>query len=320
MSFSMTPVGFANDVLSTINNLRQEFLEGALPPTLFHYTSLGGVIGIVNSRSVRATCIDDLRDYSELHHGADLIHDEISKSRANGIGAFADAVLSKVIHMVRNRRRRTFVACFCASPASEFHWKNYGEYCLTFETDGRREPLLRTSVSRVSLQYYRVIYDEQRQRAAARRAITSLLAAIDRNTAGTGPGSWVEWNAEFLARTAAEVLLDLIVAFKKPNFAGDAEWRLVVRPHVALCSSALDSEDEGFELFVRTEKNKRYVELHSQRTTGFVPIILRPPVPFSAITESPYIANPERGLMLRRILNENGCDHIEIKKGFRPSQ
>ena len=61
---------------------------------------------------------------------------------------------------------RTFVACFCANPASEFHWKEYGPYCLRFETDRNREPLLRVSVSGAQVGYYRAVYGEAAQQNA----------------------------------------------------------------------------------------------------------------------------------------------------------
>jgi len=243
----------------------------------------------------------------------DLVQEEIANARRSGISHFTDAALSKLAHMARRRTRYTFVACFCANPASEFHWKNYGEYCLTFDTDLRREPLLRTYTSRVSLQYHRIIYDERHQRDAVRTAIANVVASLDRNTTGLGP--WTPWNVGFLARIASELLIDLIVSFKRPEYAADAEWRLVVRPNLALCSSAPASEDEAFELLVRAEKLKRYVELCGQRNTAFFPMMLRPPVPFSAVVESPYIADPQSSSALLRVLVENGCNNIEISRG-----
>jgi hypothetical protein len=62
MNFSTSPIGFGNDVLADINSIRLRLLGDSPPPVLFHYTSLEGVIGITNSRSLRAFCVANQKD------------------------------------------------------------------------------------------------------------------------------------------------------------------------------------------------------------------------------------------------------------------
>ena len=248
----MLPLGFANDLMATLNGLRQEFDEHGSPPRLFHYTSWHALLGIIESRSIRATWIQNQRDYAELQYGADLVYEEIRETRQRGVDDFGQEILSSIVYMMRAKTRHTYVACFCANPKSRFHSQRYGGYCLTFETNRAGAPLLRPSVSNVNVQYCRVIYGEQQQRAAVQKTVAAVLEALARNTLGEPQGPWMSPNAQRFARIASELLVHLIIA-KRPSFADEEEWRIVVSPHVALCSSAPDEHEAAFELLVQTD-------------------------------------------------------------------
>lgn len=314
MSFGMAPVGFASDLIATVDQLRLELFGGTPPPILFHYTSWRGVVGITNSRSLRATCVADLKDVSELQHGADLIHEEAANVARRSHSPWIRAVLPLIAHHARRRTRRTFVACFCGSSASKFHWKSYGHYCLRLETLSKHEPLLRPVLPKAYVSYHKVIYEEVQQRDAIRRAVATVAQALARSTWGVPHGHGKDSIVHFLARGASEFLLDLIVAFKRPVYAEDSEWRIVVRPWPRPLSSAPDWEDADFASLIRTEQTQQYVELQvPAEAVTFVPLSV-PRVPFSAVTQSPFDDTPAECSLIRRTLDENGCTNIKIAK------
>ncbi|MGB9119959.1 MAG: hypothetical protein WCE73_05015 [Candidatus Angelobacter sp.] len=319
MSFRMAPIGFVNDILSQVNAIRQELLGQNPPDTLFHYTTLQGVVGITSSRIVRAMSVASLKDSSEIHYGVNLVETEVERKSHEEISQAAKAILSQLGAELKSRISRTFVACFCASPASEFHWDSYGPYCLRFETDGNREPLLRVSVSGAQVGYFKAIYAEASQQSAIKRALSAVIAAVEQHTLGALEGPWAESMIRFLARNASELLLDIIVSFKKAEFWRDEEWRLVVRPNSALSSSAPDMADRNFDILVKRE-TKEYVELQIIRPPMlFQSVAMRSPVPFAAVVQSPFRNDSRELNIIERVLNKNYRADISVKRAPNPN-
>lgn len=315
----MAPIGFVNDILSQVNALRQELLGQDPPNTLFHYTTLQGVVGITSSRIVRAMSVASLKDSSEIHYGVNLVETEVERKSHEKISPAAKAILSQLSVELRGRISRTFVACFCASPVSEFHWTSYGPYCLRFETDGNREPLLRVSVSGAQVGYFKAIYAEASQQSAMKRDLSAVVAAVERNTLGVLEGPWAESMIRFLARNASELLLDIIVSFKKAEFWRDEEWRLVLRPNSALSSSAPDMADRNFDILVRREA-KEYVELQIVRPPlPFQNLSLRSPVPFAAVVQSPFQTDSRELNIIERALSKNYRPDISVTRAPNPN-
>lgn len=315
----MAPIGFVNDILSQVNALRQELLGQDPPNALFHYTTLQGVVGITSSRIVRAMSVASLKDSSEIHYGVNLVETEVERKIHEKISQATKAILSQLSVELRARISRTFVACFCASPASKFHWTSYGPYCLRFETDGNREPLLRVAVSGAQVGYFKAIYAEASQQSAMKRALSAVVAAVERNTFGVLEGPWAESMIRFLARNASELLLDIIVSFKKAEFWRDEEWRLVVRPNSALSSSAPDMADSNFDILVKRE-TKEYVELQIVRPPmPFQNLALRSPVPFAAVVQSPFLNDSRELNIIERALSKNYRPDICVTRDPNPN-
>jgi hypothetical protein len=319
MSFRMSPIGFVSEILVQVNAIRQELLGQHPPATLFHYTSLQGVLGITSSRIVRAMSVASLRDSSEIHYGVNLVETEVERKSHEEISQAAKAILGQLGAELRSRISRTFVACFCASPASEFHWALYGPYCLRFETDGNREPLLGVSASGTQVGYFKAIYAETSHQSAIKRALSAVVAAVERNTLGVLEGPWAESMIRFLARNASELLLDIIVSFKKAEFWRDEEWRLVVRPNSALSSSAPDMADRNFDILVRRE-TREYVELQIIRLPMlFQNLALRSPIPFVAVVQSPFLNDSSELNIIERVLNKNCRTDISVTRAPNPN-
>jgi hypothetical protein len=313
MEFSTSPVGFANEVLAAINSIRLRLLGGSPPAALFHYTSLAGVIGITESRSLRAFCVANQKDISEIRYGAEIVDAEIKEMLRKGVGATTQMILEGLTRQAVSRMDRTFVACFCSSGISPFHWRRYGEYCLRFDTNESREPLLRPASMVAEAGYHRVIYGRIRQKSAIQLALRGIARAVSNNTHGTPSGPWVESIVKILTRDAAELILDLLIAFKKVKYWPEREWRLTVRPKSSLASSAPEMADHNFDLAVhRGERN--YVDLQLPGATQFFEPIVRPGVPFSAVLHNPFLPNAKERALIQDTLEQNGRGNIPVKR------
>jgi hypothetical protein len=97
MPFSTSPVGFANEVVAGINSIRLTLLGGSPPRFLFHYTSFAGVTGIAESRALRAFCVANQKDGSEIRYGAEIVDIELKKILREGVGATAEMILEGLI-------------------------------------------------------------------------------------------------------------------------------------------------------------------------------------------------------------------------------
>jgi hypothetical protein len=307
----MSPVGYANDIAFPVEAIRSKLLGGIPPEHIFHYTSMHSVENIIESRCLWATCVSDMADNREIHHGADILGQETAQL-IKSEPAHVQQVLQGLPAYMRTRMKDTFLACFCGNATSEFHWDRYGPYCLTIPSDRSRCPLLRAT-SEADVSYQRVIYDEATQRSALRGALERTRDAARAHVAGEPSGPWAPWFIRFLTRIAAEVMLDLIVALKDPRYVMDEEWRIVVRPRRNLLSSAPDWEDDKFRVSIKPHPRRHVPLFIPQQLRPFYPL-LRPPIPFAAVTQGSSAGTEDGLARIRRLLDENGRPDIPVRK------
>jgi hypothetical protein len=325
MAFALSHAALVHDTCEKINTLRSRFLGTEPPAKLFHYTNRDAVIGIAGSRTVRATCVVCLDDTTEVMHGIKAVETEVHSVLRYTVHPLARMVLKRLGEQMGTRISRIFVACFCSNRNSLRYWRlpwlsrhGYGDYCLEFATNKMREPLLRPTPFRgASVQYNRVIYGAKRQRKAIRTALQDIAAAISHNSSGQLDGPWATSVLDLVIRDTAELLLDLIVSFKRRRYILDQEWRLIIRPGEVVGSSAPAVTDSNFDLIVKREvrgnKSKRYVEVFLPRQT-FPPLLSSmSPIPFTAVYQSPFSKSSADFQAIRLTLNENGGADIPIR-------
>jgi hypothetical protein len=309
MSFSSSPLGFIDDISKAVGSIRLRLLGHAPPPpVLYHYTkSFETVLNIGNSRALRATCAENLTDTTEIDYGAKLVHEEVQRKLTSGVPEFPQMVLEGLHSSLIARKRWTFVACFCAAHDSAYHWTKYGKYCLGFDTRSNLVPQLRPGSQHAEVQYYRAIYRPCVQREAIRRVIDSITDAAVENSSGVSRGPWKVWIANFHARNASQLLMDLIASFKNVTFRRDKEWRVVCRPHLALNTAAPDLEQDNFRHLV---KENNYVELQTSDPPDRGEVICahsRSAIPFSSINRpTGFRSDDDERRRVLQMLEENG--------------
>ena len=124
--------------MQEINLLANDLLHEQTPTLLHHYTSVNGVKGIANSRSLWATCLAEQSDTQELNAAIQIL-DGIAARYARESGGFVSLVLHRLASAISERRRWLFITCFCADDDSKHHWNEYGRYRLDVPVhDGSR--------------------------------------------------------------------------------------------------------------------------------------------------------------------------------------
>ena len=312
MQFGISPVGFVEELAATVDALRAQLVGGKPPAYLFHYTGRDAVVSIANTRCLRATCVSDLKDPTELRHGISLVEDEIRRFRKRLHPSFGTAILPQIAEYLRSRIPYTFVTSFCENSGSIFHWRCYGDYCLRFETHGTGGPLLQTHFSHSYTQFHRIIYG-RRQRLAIRKALEGTVDAVNRHAYGIPEGPWADSVIGIVARAASELLIDLIVSFKRLRYMFEREWRLVVRPNPDLLTSAPGLVDKNFQVGIKKEA-KGYVELWVPVQSNPLAPMSRPSVPFAEVIQSPFIRRPADLEFIESELIKNGASHIRVSQ------
>lgn len=242
----------------------------------------------MQNRSLWATCIADQSDQAEISHASEIVVRLAEEIQSSEVPEFSLNVLKRLPFFMEERRQWIFIACFCDDHDSDLHWREYGDYRLTFAPPWTGMPSLALSDPQAECWYQRVIYEDQLQQGAIERALGSILLAISSNSSGQNDGPWAQAMVDSCARNTAQLLLGLAVGFKRSSFRGEREWRIVCAPRLGSNSSAPQWIDENFAVNVkRSPRPHVLLQIHSERRL-FEPLLI-PPVPFLGWARNPNL-------------------------------
>jgi hypothetical protein len=202
-----------------VNNERSRIAEecaGRIPPTLYHYTSVEGLKGIIESGGLWAACV--YHQPPELAYGLDLsrrVICELAKekpSRQNEIATLQSALDTLELAVDEGFLSFPYISCLCDSPKCLGMWRHYAAngYCVglvgnkLYQALKGVEPLNRPAL-------YDVVYDEREQRRIIRETVDRWL--LDE------PATYPNY--------AASLLYFHVVRFKGPWFREEREWRII---------------------------------------------------------------------------------------------
>ena len=176
------------------------------PNTLFHYTSLDGFRGILESSIIWATSIHHLNDASEYRYTLDLLEREVF-SKTPGTPEFAFSAQCRV-YVGGPLAVTVYITAFSQEKDQLSQWRAYSGgfgICLGFN----REALSGCAGN----QGYRLevcIYDRASQVAILQKLFSSALAASPPDVKAFG-----------------RAFLRVAPTFKAPSFSEEVEWRLI---------------------------------------------------------------------------------------------
>jgi hypothetical protein len=277
------PLVLRSDLSNAINSAARRYLHWPPPKWLFHYTREDGFIGITKSRAIRATRASFLPDTEEIHHGISLLQDLASKKKFR-LSRRNQRVLDHALTILPSSIEWIFVTCFSEAGDHAYQWRNYGCYCLGFELECDQLHLRPGTFWRPRATLMRAVYDEATKHNAVKALVFDIFRAIDVNCSFDdldcfGIGRWMAFDI-------AEVLLDLIVCFKKERYRDEHEWRLVVRPNHELCTTDRVGPDRTFAVLVKSGP-KPYVDLVRRYSSTCLELRFRELLPYQTIRISP---------------------------------
>ncbi|MEM9758147.1 MAG: DUF2971 domain-containing protein [Pseudomonadota bacterium] len=202
-----------------INAITRSLFTTPPSETLYHYTSLSGMMGIIGSRELRASDIRYMNDSAELRHTLDLLNKQVTRRILSGVdrpehlSAFLDWLGRLIVS-----GPMLFGASFRANGNLLSQWRGYSVHgkgvSLGFDP--------RDITRRAELQGFsigRCIYDPQEQAQLIEEVIDAVETLGLNQRAAATPSQRFEHIAEDLLRIAA--------VLKHPAFEEEQEWRLV---------------------------------------------------------------------------------------------
>ena len=196
--------------------------------TLYHYTSLSGVMGIVESGSLRATDIRFFNDAAEMKHTADLLRTAIALRGEESISN--PRLLVQLQEWLSHRLtdgHMLNVACFTANGNLLSQWRSY---CPT--TKGASLGFLPEKISSAgtnqSFQVGKCVYDAKTQQKLAQKILETIEEVAQRRGENMDPSKRDPSNSfHDVFEEIEDDLLRVAALLKHPSFYEEQEWRTV---------------------------------------------------------------------------------------------
>jgi len=197
-------------------------LHAPIPSALYHYTSINGLAGIIESNAFWASHAEYLNDSGERTYAASLVKGVLEEVAAeDGNEGFAE-ILNRNPHLGDHlvRGMMPFVVCFCESGDLLSQWRGYGgsDASCSLGLD-----MSKAVVQTPTTMLRKVIYKRETQEQLVRDVVLSWLGACASDP-DTDP---VEKNPYPAVWVLQRMLHEFHLCFKHPAFAEEQEWRLI---------------------------------------------------------------------------------------------
>jgi hypothetical protein len=200
---------------------RRRLVSTDWPHTIYHYTSLEGLRGILENKSIWLSDYSYLNDRRELLHGASLADIAIDKLLQDESALIAHELLERWKQAFSSINRRVCVASFSGDGDSLSQWRAYGKLAL-----GVNPTSLALHVNQSRVQ--KVEYSESVQQELLALCLRHITSALSDDLRHDDPVRVMSMYQR------EDYVIELIAFFKDPAFKSEDEYRLayVDKPEV----------------------------------------------------------------------------------------
>jgi hypothetical protein len=205
-------------VPTVIDDITQQLFSDTPGDTLYHYTSLSGLLGIVDTQLLRASDIRYMNDSVELRHTLDLLSSHIRGRIRDGTDQ--PELLTQLLDWLSSRVTggpMLFGASFRANGNLLSQWRGYSVHGKGVSL-GFAPRDIRQCADRQGFQVARCIYDATVQQSLIERIVDAV------ETMASTPGVDAR---ETLFEVIEGRLLSIAAVLKHPSFEEEQEWRIV---------------------------------------------------------------------------------------------
>jgi len=189
--------------------------------TIYHYTSVDALVGIVETQSVWLSDYSYLNDKREMVHGLEIVSEVVKGVLGSTQSQEVRGLLNAWLDAISNGRPRVCIASFSGDSDSLSQWRAYGPIAIGFTPQ-----LIAIHSNQARLQA--VEYDPKIQRQLVEVFINHLVQAYQVDLANNE----LERIPDVYHRL--EQVLELIAFLKDSSFRVEQEFRLVYVEHPQL--------------------------------------------------------------------------------------
>lgn len=214
--------------LAGSSSLKSSAIKGhkylAEPSRITHYTTIDGLIGIVEKVCIWASNVSYLNDRQELLHGLRGTTEAIELFMSETAYRKWAAILRSVVKEIENgRMANTYAACFCASSDVLSQWRGYSGseqgISVTFDRV-KLESMLSTQKAKL----FPIVYGTLSTKQQITDALMSNFEELNIWEYATGQMSAAERRDRVY-----KVVSRLLPQFKHAGFRDEREWRFIVQ-------------------------------------------------------------------------------------------
>ncbi|MDO8863601.1 DUF2971 domain-containing protein [Haliea sp. E1-2-M8] len=239
----------------------------AMPPreTLYHYTTLSGLLGIVDSAELRCSDIRYMNDSTELRHTLDLLGEQVTQRIVAGVDnpalltTFLDWLTYRVVS-----GPMLFCASFRGNGNLLSQWRGYSVHGKGVSLGFAPEHIL-DCARRQHFEVGHCVYAPSQQEKMINEIIDAVEALAEESDETDETASQNrQWVRRF--QTIEGDLLRIAAVLKHPAFEEEQEWR-IVSPMIGDTASGKVQFREGnsmlipwFPLDLRDEQGRLAIE------------------------------------------------------------
>lgn len=207
-----------------LDALTRQLFSARPRETLYHYTTLTGLQGIVGSAQLRASDIRYMNDSTELRHTLELLNQQVTRRILAGVDnpELLNALLDWLSHRIVSGPM-LFGASFRANGNLLSQWRGYSVHGKGVSMGMSPEQILSRAAAQ-SCEVTRCIYsrpEQERLIDSIVDAVESLAAEHDMQEIANGE-SW-----QGLFQRIEGDLLRIAAVLKHPTFEEEQEWRII---------------------------------------------------------------------------------------------
>jgi hypothetical protein len=248
--------------------------EAKGPLTLYHYTKLEGLKGIINNRCLWCTDIFLLNDPFEVSYGRELIittlNNFIKKEKNPDMIRLLTIILEDTESLGKLKfLHHPYVASFSTQENSFNQWGKYADngygYNLGFSFDSETqisndEKIPNDEQNIRGLVLRKVIYEEREQNKFVNLYISNIVDSLR-----SAPGNWKTYLRKIgvsfevsVALSVVNLLLDMMLSMKDKKHIEENEWRLIRLPRNDEIPKINNEIPNHLESYIFNIKNKLY--------------------------------------------------------------
>jgi hypothetical protein len=210
----------------TIADIARELYAERPTKTLFHYTSIGGLLGIVPSGDLYASDVHYFSDAAEMRRTVSLMRNAVA--HAADCDAFTTSLRKLFLDWLNQRLTEmghaVFAGSFTANGNLLSQWRSYCDPGKGISLGFAADKLVQSATDQ-SWKIGKCIYDENQQNKLAKSILDTVESLAKQEFAP--PGRLQPNSAQHFFVRIEDDLLRIAALLKYPAFSEEQEWRVI---------------------------------------------------------------------------------------------